>query len=313
MKAPRPIIIAALLIVGLAFHAENVAADDQFQPTRTVKFASKDGQDLFFDIYEPTPGSKTTLDGKEKPTLVYIFGGAFMAGQRNDISFTPWFKEMNDRGYRVVSIDYRLAMKGVKYKNIIEMAKVFRHALEVATEDLFSAVRYMVDNEEDLGIDPGNLVVTGTSAGALTSLFADYLVANDSATVELPEGFRFAGVMPFSGAIVFLDGPPKYPKEPAPTMFVHGTKDNIVNYKSMNIFGKGVYGSHKLAKMFRKQGFNYNIFRYEGNYHEIAIAMMYCIPEQVEFLEKNVMRGERRIVDATIIDPSIRKMPEMSL
>ena len=52
-------------------------------------------------------------------------------------------------------------------------------------------------------------------------------------------------------------------------------------------------------------GFNCCIYRYQDNSHEIAAAMYKTFPEQLAWLEHNVIGKEKRIIDATVKDPSI--------
>ena len=71
----------------------------------TFRFAQRDTCDLFLDIYEPV-----ATDGPAKPSILYVFGGGFITGQRNDPYVMPWFKLLTDNGFRVISIDYRLGV-----------------------------------------------------------------------------------------------------------------------------------------------------------------------------------------------------------
>ena len=283
------------------------AAQEAYSPTQTCLFATVDGQELYLDNYAPSQGSETTLDGKPKPTIVFMFGGGFITGTRNDKFYKPWFKMLNDAGYRVVSIDYRLGMKGIKTSGGVSSVKAFRHSAQIAAEDLFSATAYMIEHASGLGIDPSNIVTSGSSAGAIAILEADWLLNNGKASEYLPEGFRYAGVMPFAGAIISVEGVPSYKTPPAPTAFFHGTDDKIVNYKQVHILKWGLFGSSRLARIFRKNGYTYNIFRYEGHSHEIASTFISTFPEQIRFLETNVIRGIARTIDTTVDDPQIPK------
>ncbi len=296
-----------LTSLGIIFLSFTMIAQEAYQPTTTRLFATKDGQELYLDDYDATPGSATTLDGKSKPTIVFMFGGGFITGTRNDEFYMPWFKKLNDAGYEVVSIDYRLGMKGVKTSGGVSSAKAFRKAAQIAAEDLFSATAYLIDHGDELGIDPNNLVTSGSSAGAIAVLEADWLLNNGRASEWLPEGFRYAGVMPFAGAIISVEGTPSYKTPPAPTAFFHGTDDKIVNYKQIHILKWGIFGSHRLARIFRKNGYSYNILRYNDHSHEIASTFISTFPEQIRFLETNVIRGMNRIVDSEIDDPEIYK------
>lgn len=289
---------AAFLTCGIF-----ASAQETYSPTGTYKFAVKDGQELCLDHYAPAAGSETAIDGHAKPTVLFAFGGGFKGGERNEKGYQKWFKMLNDEGYAVVSIDYRLGLKGVSIKKGLGQVRQFRNAAQLAAEDLLSAVKYLLDNGKAFGVDARNLVISGSSAGAIASLEADWLFCNGRSDEAFPEGFDFAGVMPFSGAIITMEGKPSYKKEPAPTAFFHGTADKVVNYKKIRLFGWGIFGSDALVRIFKKNGYTYNIFRYEGHGHEIAESMTQTFPEQLRFLETVVTRGVRRSIDSSIDDP----------
>lgn len=271
----------------------------------TYLFDNSDGTELFMDIYNPIKGSQTSIDGKEKPTIIFIFGGGFKGGKRDNKEYLPWFKTMTNNGYRIISIDYRLGLKNCT-KVGIGALKDIHNAIHMAVVDLFCAVDYIIKNAGSLNIDPNNLVISGSSAGAITALQADYELCNHSKDAALmPEGFKFAGVMAFSGAVLSQKGRVKYQREPAPTLFLHGTKDKIVTYKSIRFFNWGFFGAHKLTKRFKRFGYNYNTLRYLGHGHDIANSMNKTVPEQLIFLENNVMKHSRRIVDSVIDDPKL--------
>lgn len=301
----RKTIITALMLTACLFFAGNAVAKDTIKPDGTYKFATKDSCDLLLDLYLPADGSETSIDGKSKPTIVFIFGGGFKSGKRNEPIYLEWFKEMTDRGYGIISIDYRLGLKHAEMKGL-RIIKLLHGAINLAVEDLFSAISFIIENGEALGVDPANLVLAGSSAGAITALQADYELCNHTGLAsELPEDFRFAGIMSFSGAVFTDNGVPGYTREPAPTLMLHGTRDKIVEYRQIWFFNYRFAGADVLTSVFKKNSYNYNTLRYKERGHEICISMMYNLKEQEAFLEHNVMGGEKRIIDSFIDDPSI--------
>ena len=275
-------------------------------PSGEYMFAQRDTCQLFMSVYDPAPESETALDGKAKPTILFVFGGGFIEGERNSRGYLPWFLRYTENGYRVITIDYRLGLKGAGNVGVSNVG-VFYDAIEMGVEDLFTATAYIVENAEALGVDPENIVVSGSSAGAIIALQAEWHICNRSGHFGLlPDNFRYAGVMPFAGAILSREGKVKFNREPAPTLFFHGTADRIVAYNGIKFFKNRFEGAKNLAETFEKNSYNYNIYRFEGNRHEIASAFLTTFNEQIRFLETNVIRKERRIVDATVIDPSIK-------
>lgn len=301
--------LLAILTIGLAAcisSAKPMAAEnkDVCNPDGTYKFAERDTCDLFLDIYNPTGPTADAL-GNRKPTIIFVFGGGFIAGQRNDPFYSKWFRAMSENGYRIVSIDYRLGLKGADKVGIGQVNEL-EHAIHIAVEDLFSATVFLLDNAESLGIDPDNIVISGSSAGAITVLQADYELSNSTAlSAVLPEGFRYAGVMSFAGAIFSRQGPLDYKRGASPTLMMHGTEDRLVPYRQIRFFNLGFFGSDKIAGRLHKYGCNYNILRFTGHGHEISGSMYETIGYQLAFIEENIMKGIPRIIDATISDPAI--------
>ena len=299
--------IISTFIIMLAGILSASAQNPILEPDGTYLYEQRDTCDLFLDIYEPAKGSEKTFMGQQKPTVVFMFGGGFIRGTRDDQSYNSWFRMLTDNGYRVISIDYRLGLKGSSKVGIAQV-NVLDNAIHMAVEDLFSATNFIIDNADQLGIDPSAIVVSGSSAGAISVMQAEYEIANRTSWASvLPEGFNYAGVMSFSGAILSRKGPVKYATAPCPTMMLHGTADKLVPYKQIAFFNLGFYGGGKLVKRFQKFGYDYNMFHFIDYGHEIAGSMYSTLDLQLDFLEKNVMQGKKRIIEAWISDPDVWK------
>lgn len=294
----------------LAFSTAATAQEEEkrlISPDGTYLFETREDGDLFLDIYYPADGSQTAIDGKAKPTILFMFGGGFIRGTRDDAGYHKWFKMLTDNGFKVISIDYRLGLKGSDKVGIAQV-NVLDKAIHWAVEDLFSATNYIIKNADRLSVDPTNIVISGSSAGAISVMQAEYELCNQTKwTSGLPEGFRYAGVMSFSGAILSREGEVDYARMPVPTLMLHGTADELVNYNQIKFFNLGFFGGGKLVKRFEKLRFNYNMYHFVGYGHEIASSMETTFDLQMRFIETNVMQGKRRIIDAWVDDPDIYK------
>jgi predicted esterase len=292
---------ACALFCGINASAQEVTPDG------TYMFVKRDTCDLFLDLYKPTKGSETTFEGKQKPTIIFMFGGGFTSGERDNPRYQIWFKQMNDLGYSVISIDYRLGLKGTSKVGVAQV-NVLDKAIHMAVEDLFSATRFIIDNADQLGVNPANIVISGSSAGAISVMQAEYEICNRTSWAQvLPEDFNYAGVMSFAGAILSRKGEVKYAETPAPTLMLHGTSDALVNYRQIKFFNLGFFGGGKLIERFKKFDYNYNMYHFIDYGHEIAGSMDTTLDLQLKFLETNVIEGKRRIVEAWIEDPNIYK------
>jgi predicted esterase len=300
----KTLILLALAIGAALLNSGNAAAQT-IEPDGTYMFVQRDTCELFMDVYNPKRGSQTTFQGKKKPTILFMFGGGFIRGTRDNKDYHSWFSQMTANGYRVISIDYRLGLKGSKKVGVAQV-NVLDKAIHMVVEDLFSATNFIIENAEQLGVDPANIVISGSSAGAISAMQAEYELANRTSWAQvLPEGFRYAGVMSFAGAILSREGKVDYATAPCPTLMLHGTADKVVPYKQIKLFKLGFFGGGKLIERFQKFGYNYNMYHYLDNGHEVAGAMDRTVDLQTAFLENNVMLGQKRTIEAWISDPDI--------
>ena len=300
------LIIAAITMAGITSE-DMLAQEHSITPDGTYLFVQRDTCDLFMDVYNPASGSNTTAFGLEKPTVIFMFGGGFIGGTRDDADYHKWFRQMTENGYRVISIDYRLGLKGSNKVGVAQV-NVLDKAIHMAVEDLFSATNFILDNADQFGVRPDNIVISGSSAGAITVMQAEYEIANNTAWASvLPAGFNYAGVMSFSGAILSREGKVDFKNKPCPTFMLHGTSDKLVPYNQIKLINLGFFGGGKLVDRFKKYGLNYNMFHFVDYGHEIAESMGTTLGLQIKFLETNVMQKKMRIVEAWIDDPDVFK------
>ena len=70
----RKIFTAAAVLA--AFCGISDAQEEKaIQPSGTYLYAQRDTCDLFMDVYNPAPGSITAIDGVQKHSIIFIFGG----------------------------------------------------------------------------------------------------------------------------------------------------------------------------------------------------------------------------------------------
>ena len=296
-------LLSFIIIAATAASAQN----EIISPDGTYLFERRDTCELFMDVYNPAKGSATSIAGVQKPTVLFMFGGGFITGARDDHGYHQWFKSLTQNGYRVISIDYRLGLKGTSKVGVAQV-NLLDKAIHMAVEDLFSATNFIITNADQLGVDPSNIVISGSSAGAISVMQAEYEAANRTSWASvLPQDFNYAGVMSFAGAILSRKGKVKYETSPCPTLMLHGTADKIVPYKQIALFNLGFFGGGKLVERFKKFGYDYNMYHFMDYGHEIASAMHSTLDLQIDFLEKNIMQGKKRIIEAWISDPDVWK------
>ncbi|MBO4752796.1 MAG: alpha/beta hydrolase [Bacteroidales bacterium] len=269
----------------------------------TYTYVTRGEQQMKLDIYRPTNPRP------DHATVVYLFGGGFVVGARNDSTSVQCCKLLAERGFTAVSIDYRLWLKRMS-PDKIKWTKVFDYfdsSIRVATEDCCAALRYIVDNSGQLGIDPTKIILTGSSAGAVTILQTDYCRANSRAEAEvLPEGWKPAAVIPYAGAVFETQGRLKYKTPPVPTCFFHGTEDKIVFYRTFHLCKHRLAGSSWLVKhRFKKNRYPYWIMRFKGRGHEVAGYLTDTI-EEFEAFVNAALAGRVTYYDAKCEDEALK-------
>ena len=267
---------------------------------QTYTFVMRDTLPLQMDVYQPQSPRA------DHACVVYMFGGGFLSGERNNKQALRCCHALADRGFVVVAIDYRLYLKNVHPTSIFTAHALFDTAIRYAVEDCSEAIAYLCQHADELHIDTSNIILTGSSAGAIGVLQTDYCRSNHlPEAAALPPTFRPVAVIPYAGAVYCRVGHLSYDLPPAPTCMFHGICDRLVNYNSFRgSLCTALYGSNRVAKVFRKNGYTHWVLRYEDRGHEIAAALPQTINEFCAFAE-SALSGRVVMYDAVCNDPAI--------
>ena len=273
----------------------------------TFVYAQKDNSDLKLDKYR----LKNTTN--IQPCIFFMFGGGFTNGERDDKGYDNYFNYLTQQGYTVISIDYRLGLSGGKQNVGISNYKPLQNAINMAVEDLFSATAFAIQQAAEWEIDTSKFVITGSSAGAISVMQAEYENRNKyPSSAILPENFHYAGVISFSGAIFRTDGGLKWQTTPCPIMMFHGDADKIVPYKRIAIFKLGFFGSKHIANNLQKNKFPYWFVSFKSAAHEVATVMMdERQTEVLEFIQRFVLNGEKTQIEMNI-DELYKEKPKQT-
>ena len=146
--------------------------------------------DARLDIYYPS-----ALENTERtlPTVVWIHGGAFIAGSRSLVS--NYLKIVAAAGYTVVGIGYSIA-PGASYPTPVRQAN--------------AALAYLKENGHVLHVDASRIVLAGDSAGAqiaaqLANIISVPAYASDVGLEPAIERTRLQGVVLFCGVFDLVD------------------------------------------------------------------------------------------------------------
>ena len=141
--------------------------------TKTTYTYSIKGQDtLKLDIYTP---DKIKVDEK-LPTLLWMHGGGFAAGSRDDNDDAQLCKYFAQNRFIGISISYRLLRKGTKTGFGCDCKTVDKlETFKQATIDYLDAAVFVVSNANEFHVDITKIIAGGSSAGAEGTLNAVFM------------------------------------------------------------------------------------------------------------------------------------------
>jgi predicted esterase len=189
---------------------------------QTYTYITKNGENLSLDVYTPY------FDDEDlRPVILYVHGGGFSGGSRNDDHISEFCKRLGHHGFVAVSISYRLTRKNKPEGFGCDCpAAEKRNTFQAAVEDIQDATYFLINNRDALGIDPQNIILAGSSAGAEASLITAYQPPNCYGLDTGP--VSYAGVISMAGAIPDIET--VYDESGIPSLFFHGTCDKLVPF-----------------------------------------------------------------------------------
>lgn len=244
-------------------------------------FRGEKDLDLKLDLYQPV-GDAHTL----RPLVLLIHGGAFYIGNKQSPTEQIIADKLTKLGYVVASMDYRMGFK-------LKGEDIERSGYK-AIQDAHAALRFLSSKSNEIGIDPTQIYVAGTSAGAMASLHIAFL-DNDERPVssfdskkeinlgnieesgnQLTNTFEIKAVTNLWGAV--LDTSIIDPDERIPILSVHGNKDDIVPidhshpFKNTMLINRlimdEIYGSQPIHERLNKMGIYNKLIVLDGMGHE---------------------------------------------
>lgn len=291
-----------LLLLTAVLLAQCVVA--QSVSKKTYTYTHRGDRAMYLDIY--------STNEQTEPCLLYIFGGAFLAGERAEEEVVEVYEYFAERGWKVVAIDYRLGLLPLLEepeveRGLLDFRAMLIDAINIATEDLLDATAYLVSNAEMLGIDPTKIVTLGSSAGAITALQAEWSVCNSlPVSAVLPADFNYAGVVAMAGAICAKGRRLEWEKAPCPMMLFHGNADRNVPYDKQSLFGVTLFGSEVIAESLAEIGSPYWFYDVNNMDHNFSWHPMYFLRPEIEsFAERMCFGGERLMIHQRVCDTSL--------
>jgi len=162
----RPFLLLPFLLSTL--HAETIPG---------IEFASVDGIPLKLDLHRP--------DQEKPPLVVYVHGGAWRAGSRDDVPVLG----LLEHGFAIASVDYRLSPQA-------------RFPAQI--HDIKAAIRFLRARAGELKVDASRIAIIGSSAGghlaALTGVTNGHGDLEGRVGDHLDQSSRIDAIVSFYGA-----------------------------------------------------------------------------------------------------------------
>jgi len=239
--------------------------------------SNTDDIDLDMDVYEPEGDTLTN-----RPVIIFAHTGSFFSGHNELDDVVDLSISAAKRGYVAISINYRLGI------NILSEYSGIR-AVYRAVQDGGAAIRYLREFPEEFGINPDQIFMWGTSAGALTALHLSYLDNDDRPEATyggggdpdlgcpICEGNDYVhdpkpnAIVSCWGATVDLDWIDS--TDTVPAIMFHGTLDPIIPFNSglpftLDIALPIVYGSNLIHDRLDEVGIANELHAGSGLFHE---------------------------------------------
>lgn len=291
------------LFVWVACQWPTPTATVQEVTKETEVFAIEGTDTLRLDRYVGFNANK-----EKQPVVLFAFGGGFRTGDRASADYRAYFEFLARQGYTVISTDYRTTLKHLdpqQVKSPLDFMQALQVAIQTAVSDLYTATRYVLDHEEAWQIDPQRIVLSGSSAGAISVLQAEYQLCHAEEGIPLlPKEFQYAGVIAFAGAIADVAAP-TWPKRPCPILLFHGDADRTVPYRQAALPDVGgLWGSASIAESLAQAGASYAFYRVGKAGHEISSTPMQTqLYDILSFLDRQVMHQETLVIQTAIHAP----------
>jgi acetyl esterase/lipase len=273
-------ILSLALVTGFAYsQTTRPAYPPQMDGAVTEVYKRASDSELKMYIFNP-PGHRA---GDKRPAIVFFFGGGWQSGTPQQ--FEQHCRYLASRGMVAMTADYRVrSRQGVNIEQCIGDAK--------------SAVRWIRQNAQRLGIDPDRIAAGGGSAGghlaaatafirdfddgsehkeisshpnalilfnpALVLAAADGLGPNDFPDVTNRVGVELDRVSPFHH---ILKGAPA-------TIIFHGAADKTVPFVTAELFAKKMKADGNRCELVSYEGETHGFFNYGRGGNKAYLATL---------------------------------------
>jgi hypothetical protein len=296
-----------LLAYSRRFGAEFIFLENELESKTGIYYKANDyiGRPVSLNYSFIAPANDTL---KYRPLVVMVHEGAFLFGDLgNELGKA---RLLARKGYAATSINYRLGFNGGSQANAcggnnLEVVQ----AVYRAVQDTYVALHYFAGKPDEFGIDPGQIVLAGSSAGAIIISALAYMTEQDFEALQPgivktlgrldpnPNGgqFKITALLSSLGYGVFKSS---YVTafNAKPTVFFQRTGDNVLPFQKGTFLSCPYYLSSEGAKPVSEQLKKLKV-PYELNYetasgHQLSYPQEYITERYAQFM-KRLWSGNR--------------------
>ncbi len=284
MKSKVYILSALFCLIVISNVSGQKKSFDEIDGADIKVYKTVDGYDLKMNILYPKDFKK----GKRYPAVVFFFGGGWHGGDVHQ--FEQQCRYFASKGMVAMAANYR-----VKSRNNTTPFD--------AVEDAKSAVRWIREHANELGVKKNQIVVAGGSAGghiaACTGIISGFEAPGENLSVSskpnalvlfnpvintMPNGYGNKKIGENAQAI----SPAHHvvSKLP-PTLIFHGTEDKTVPYENIVDFQNKMEQEGNICYVVPFEGQGHGFFNYgksDNLYYEITVEKMESFLIELRYL-----------------------------
>jgi len=208
-----------ILMIGCVVHAAEPIAPDAIRTYKTFK----EGKELSLHIFNPDSRPSTN----RYPAIVFFFGGGWRVGTPRQ--FYQQAREFSKHGMVAISAQYRV--KSTHWTTPVECVK-----------DGKSAIRWIREHADEIGIDPNRIVSAGGSAGGHIAACTGVIEGQDEENEDTEVSSLPNAMVLYNPVVAFRNisiSPSDHVRGGLPpTLIFHGTADSKVPFGSVERFTK---------------------------------------------------------------------------
>ncbi len=251
-----------------------------------------------FDLYSTVDDTASM-----RPLCIYVHGGGFSQGRRDEEAIRRFCSRLATYGYVVSSISYPLPQKGRGFGCDVSHEEK-ASTIGLVGKHVNKSRDYFKHHARRFNIDTNKIILIGSSAGAEAILHAAYWSA---CKTTLGLGKQYAALISMAGAIMDTEWIDE--SNIIPMQLFHGTCDRLVPYsnaphhyctpKSAGYLF--LHGAGSIAEKAQNLSSGYYLYTDCGGGHEwYNKPMTFAFDDIIDFLYHDVILDKKRQIHQII-------------